>query len=224
MMTFRRRRLIAGLLPVAIAVGPLGAQQVAQFGAGAGAGGTVFGWQPRVGINGDLRALSLGGLDASLRGSVARVNTANASLLELVTGLRLSTGGPSTGWWIGADAVRRDGFKDAVERPRIESGGWHRIGNFVVTISATRRSANLASMAHSSRDVETWNRWIDTLTGRWDSTRVVRTIRDSSRVAALNRWAETEAGIAWGAGRLSAALSMGGRLPSRGVPSAAWAS
>ena len=222
-MTSRGRRLVARLFLVITAGGPLGAQQVAHLGAGAGAGGSVFGWQPRIGMSGDVRALSLGAIDASLRGEVGHVTMPNASLVEVTSGVRLSTGG-MTGWWLGTEAVRRNGFKDAVERPRIETGGWHRIGNVVITISATRRSARLSSIARSARDVESWNVSLDSITGHLDSTRVVRTVRDSSRVTAANRWAETEAGLAWASGRFSAALTMGGRLASGGVPRAAWAS
>jgi hypothetical protein len=206
------------------ATGPLGAQQLAHFDAGGGAGGSVFGWQPRVAVSGDLRAASLGPFEASLRAAFGRATTASSSLLELTTGARLSASTGTQGWWLGGDVVRRDGFRDAIERPRIETGGWHQVGNVVISISAARRSARFTSLSRFTREVETWNARLDSLTGSLDSTRVVRTVGDSSRIATSDRWAETEAGIAWQGARLAAAVRMGGRLASRGVPSAAWGS
>jgi hypothetical protein len=167
---------------------------------------------------------SVGPFDASFAGSMARVATSRAYNFELVTGARLSTSTFSSGWWLGANAVQRSGFRDAVERPRVETGGWHRIGNIVLTVSAARRNAVISGISRYTRDVMSVSIQPDTETGGWDSTWTLHKVGDSTRIAASQRWAETEAGLLWEGRRLSASLTMGGRLASHGVPSAGWAS
>lgn len=193
-------------------------------GAGAGSGGSVFGWQPRVGINGSVRAVSLGMVRLDWHGALARVTAPAVSMVEASTGAKLSVGGSATGWWLGGDVIRRAGFKDAVEQPRMETGGWRRIGNVVITISAARRNAALAEMRSITRSTTGFFKFQDSLTGLWDSTEVTRTFNDSARVSELRRWAETEAGLSWDGRRLSAAIAIGARLASRGVPSGSWGS
>ena len=193
-------------------------------GAGAGAGGSVFGWQPRIGVNGAVQAASLGSAVLDWHGALARVTAPTVSMIEASTGARLAVGGSATGWWIGGDVIRRSGFKDAVEQPRIETGGWRRIGNVVVSVSAVRRNAALSEMRQITRSSTSYFVFQDSLTGRWDSTQVTRTFNDSARVAALRRWAETEAGLSWDGRRLSAAAAFGVRLASRGVPTGSWGS
>src|SRR5690349_17716709 len=96
---------------------PLAAQWPERLdaGAGAGSGGSVFGWQPRVGVNGAVEAASLGNAVLDWHGALARVTGSGVSMVEASTGARLGVGGPATGWWIGGDVIRRSGFKEAVE-------------------------------------------------------------------------------------------------------------
>lgn len=200
------------------------AQTVSRLDAGAGTGGSAFGWQPRVGLNGELQAASLGSLRALFAGAVDRVEEPATFQYDMLAGVRLASAPAQTGWWIGGDAVRRNGFKDAVERPRVEVGGWHRIGNVVLTVTAVRRSAVVFGTSYSSRTVVDYNVYLDTIAGRWDSVRVVRTVGDSTTRSDMRRWAETQATLAWEGRRLSAEMAMGGRLATRNVPAAAWAS
>ena len=225
-MTARTCRLAAAMIAFVIASGPLDAQLPERLdaAAGAGSGGSVFGWQPRIGVTGAVRAASLGSVQLDWHGALARVTAPSISMVEASTGGRLTLAGNGTGWWIGGDAIRRSGFKDAVEQPRVESGGWRRIGNIVVTISAARRNAALAELRQITRSTTSYFAWQDSVTGRWDSTLVTRQFTDSARVSALRRWAETQAGLSWDGRRVSAALAVGGRFASRGVPSGSWGS
>ena len=225
-MTVRICRLAIVVAALHAAVTSLRAQlpERVDAGVGAGSGGSVFGWQPRVGVNGAVRAASLGSVRLDWHGALARVTGSAVSLVEANTGARLAVGGAATGWWIGGDVIRRSGFRDAVEQPRLETGGWQRIGNVVVTISAARRNAALAEMREFTRSATSYFVFQDSLTGRWDSTQVTRTFNDSARVSELRRWAETEAGLSWDGRRLSAAVAVGARLASRGVPSGSWGS
>jgi len=223
-MTARDYRLVAAILPLAIVTHQLAAQAPSRLDAGGGAGGSVFGWQPRVGIGAELPVASLGAATISWRGALDRVTSSNGSSpFELVSGARVTLSSASSGWWVGGDVVRRSGFKDAVEQPRIETGGWRRIGSFVLTVSGARRSTSSLS-AYSVRRVNSYFKYLDTLTGRWDSTLVTQTFGDSSRGSDQHRWAETEAGLLWEGQRISASLAIGGRIASRDVPSAAWGS
>lgn len=221
--TCRFAIVVAGVIAVA---DPLAAQLPERLdaGAGAGAGGSVFGWQPRVGVNGSVRAVSLGSAVLDWHGALARVTAPAVSMVEASTGAKLSIGDVGVGWWVGGDVIRRTGFKDAVEQPRIETGGWRRIGNVVVTISAARRNAAFAEMRQLTHSSTSYFVFQDTLTGRWDSTLVTRTFNDSSRVSELRQWAETQAGLSWDGRRVSAAVAVGARLASRGVPSGSWGS
>ena len=221
--TCRFAIVVAGVIAVA---DPLAAQLPERLdaGAGAGAGGSVFGWQPRVGVNGSVRAVSLGSAVLDWHGALARVTAPAVSMVEASTGAKLSIGDVGVGWWVGGDVIRRTGFKDAVEQPRIETGGWRRIGNVVVTISAARRNAAFAEMRQLTHSATSYFVFQDTLTGRWDSTLVTRTFNDSSRVSELRQWAETQAGLSWDGRRVSAAVAVGARLASRGVPSGSWGS
>ena len=223
-MRTRRCRFIAAIIPLVISASPLGAQVAGRFDAGGGAGGSVFGWQPRVQLSGALQAATLGALVLSWHGALDRVSAPDNVNYELVTGGRLAAGSLERGWWLGGDVVRRSGFKDAIEEPRIETGGWHRIGNVVITISAAKRSVAFSSASRINRLVTGFNVREDTLTGRLDSIPFSRTVTDSSRTSALARWAETEAGLAWEGRRAAAAFALGGRLASRGVPPGAWGS
>jgi hypothetical protein len=202
----------------------LAAQLPARLEAGAGAGGSVFGWQPRVGVTGSLRAISSGALSLDWHGALARVAMPSASTYEAAAGARLSLSMPAGGWWVGGDAFRRGQFKDAIEQPRIETGGWRQLGNFALTVYAARRSAAMQGTSYFTHTSTSYFTFLDTSTGRWDSTLVTRTIGDSTRSSDLRRWAETEAGLTWDGRLLSAALVVGGRLASRGVPSGGWGS
>jgi hypothetical protein len=223
-MTSRRCRFAEAIIPLIMNASPLAAQIAGRFDAGGGAGGSVFGWQPRVQLGGALQAASLGEFALTLHGAVDRVSALSSSNFELVTGARLSTRSVDRGWWLGGDVVRRSGFEDAVEEPRIETGGWRRIGNVVLTITGARRSAAFSATSRVSRQITGFSVFQDTLTGHLDSIPFTRSETDSSRVSALGRWAETEAGVAWEGKLVGATVTMGGRLPSRGVPSGAWGS
>ena len=225
-MTARTCRLIAVVAGLLAATEPLAAQLPERLdaGAGAGAGGSVFGWQPRVGVNGSVRAASLGSALLDWHGALARVTAPTVSMVEASTGAKITLGDFTTGWWVGGDVIRRSGFRDAVEQPRIETGGWRRIGNVVVTISAARRNAAFAEMRQLTRRSTSYFVFQDTLTGRWDSTLVTRTFNDSARVSELRQWAETQAGLSWDGRRISAAVAVGARLASQGVPSGSWGS
>ena len=225
-MTARTRRLVVVVAALVAAAHPLAAQlpERVDAGAGAGSGGSVFGWQPRVGVNAAVRAASLGYARLDWHGALARVTAPTVSMVEASTGAKLTVGQSNMGWWVGGDVIRRNGFKDAVEQPRIETGGWRRVGNVVVTISAARRNAALAEMRQITRSSTSFFKFQDSLTGQWDSTEVTRTFDDTARVSELRRWAETEAGLSWDGRRLSAAVAVGARLASRGVPSGTWGS
>ena len=153
-MTARSCRLILAFAALSAATHPLAAQLPERLdaGAGAGSGGSVFGWQPRVGVSGSVRAASLGSAFLDWHGALARVTAPTVSMVEASTGVKLSVGSVATGWWVAGDVIRRSAFKDAVEQPRIETGGWRRIGNVVVTISAARRNAALAEMRQLTRN------------------------------------------------------------------------
>lgn len=223
-MTGRDCRLAAAILPLAVAAHRLAAQPVSRLDAGAGAGGSVFGWQPRMGIGAELPVLSLGNASLSLRGALDRVSASNGSSpFELVSGARATLSSAYSGWWVGSEIVRRSGFRDVREQPRVETGGWRRIGNFVFSISGAHRTTSSWS-GYSVRHVTSYLKYLDTLTGRWDSTMVTQTFGDSTRGSYQHRWAETEAGLLWEGQRISASMSVGGRIASREVPSAVWGS
>lgn len=222
-MTLSNCRLVTSLVLLAIA--PVQAQLPSRLEAGGGTGGSAFGWQPRVGLSGETQTAPVGPWSALLRGAFARTAATGASQYELLAGARLSWAAtPTRGVWLGGDVVRRNGFKDAIEQPRIETGGWQRVGNVVVSVSAVRRSAAVSGNSYFSRTITSYNSFQDSTTGQWDSTQVVRTITDSTRRSGLQRWAETQAAVAWEGQLVSVDLAMGGRLASRGVPSGAWAS
>jgi hypothetical protein len=222
-MASRAYRFAAAILPFVIAIYPVGAQTPSWLEAGAGAGGSVFGWQPRIGATA-ADAFSLGTTVLSWHGSADRTTAGTRSLLELTSGARLSTGTAAFGFWLGGGVIHRSGFNDDVERPRIETGGWRRIGNVVLTISAARRSASLAAMSHFTHTATGYAVYQDSITGGWDSIPQTRTFGDSSRVAEQRRWGETAAALAWEGRALSVELGLGGRLASRGVPAGGWGS
>ena len=222
-MTLSNCRLVTSL--VLLVAGPVQAQLPSRLDAGGGTGGSAFGWQPRVGLSGETQTAPLGLWSASFHGAFARTASTTALQYELLAGAKLSWAAtPTRGVWLGGDVVKRNGFKDAIEQPRIETGGWQRIGNVVVSVSAVRRSASVSGNAYFSRTITTYNSYLDSTTGHWDSTRVVRTITDSTHRSGLQRWAETEAAAVWEGQLVSAGVEMGGRLASRGVPAGAWAS
>lgn len=222
-MTARYCRLVASILPLVIAIDPLSAQVPSRLEAGAGAGGSVFGWQPRVGVAA-AQPFSLGPVVATWHGSFNRLGAPSTSLSELTAGARVSGGTATTSTWLGFEAIRRSGFKDVVEQPRVETGGWRRFGNLVLTISAARRNAHWASMSRFSRTITGKIAVFDTVRGTWDSIPQTRTFDDSARIDAQHRWAETEAGLAWEGRKIAVALAMGGRLASHGVPAGTWGS
>jgi hypothetical protein len=221
-MTLHRCRFVT--LLILLVNESAAAQTASRLDAGAGTGGSAFGWQPRVGLNGELQSGSLGALQVLFTGAVDRVDAPATLEYDMLGGVRLASSPAATGWWVGGAAVHRNGFKGAIEQPRVETGGWHRIGNVVFTIAAVRRSAAVLASSFSSRTVTTYNAYFDTTAGRWDSTRVERTVGDSSRRSDMQRWAETQAAVSWEGRRVSAELVMGGRFASREVPPGAWAS
>ena len=221
-MTLHRCRFVTLLIPLAGM--PAAGQPASRLDAGAGAGGSAFGWQPRVALNAELQAASLGSMRALLTGGVDRIAAPATFAYDLRGGVRLVSAPAATGWWTGLSAVERDELKDVVERPRVEAGGWHRLGSVVFTIAAVRRSAAVLGTSYFSRTVTSYNTYFDSTAGRWDTTRIVRTVGDSTRRSDMQRWAETQAAVAWEGRRLAAELAMGGRLASRNVPAGAWAS
>ena len=221
-MTLHRYRFVTFLIPLAGM--PAFGQTPSRLDAGAGAGGSAFGWQPRVGLNAELQAVSLGPMRALFTGGVDRIAAPATFAYDLRGGVRLVSAPAATGWWSGLSAIERNEFKDVVEQPRIEAGGWHRLGSVVFTIAAVRRSAAVLGTSYFSRTITSHNTYFDTTAGRWDTTVVVRTVGDSARRSDMQRWAETQAGMAWEGRRVSAELLVGGRLPTRAVPAGAWAS
>ena len=143
-MTSRLCRFAALCLLVTTATGPLDAQTPSQFAAVAGAGGSALGWQPQIAMRGVLASPSLGPFQTSVHGSLTRFATPIASPYELTGGARLLLAQAESGWWLGGDVVQRNGFKDLIERPRVQSGGWHRFGDVTVGISRSRQSRAMA--------------------------------------------------------------------------------
>ena len=221
-MTSRLCRRAVLCVLVTTATGPLDAQAPSQFAAAAGAGGSALGWQPQVAMRGVLASPSLGPFQTSVHGSLTRFAMPIASPYELTGGARLLIAQAQSGWWLGGDVVQRNGFKDLIERPRVQSGGWRRFGDVTVGISGSRRSASFSGMTHFARSITTFEPRLDSLTGRWDSVQTTRSVGDSAHIAATRRWQETEATVAWERDRLAAELAVGGRFASRDVPSGAW--
>ena len=182
-MPSRRSRVAAVALLLVTSHGVIGAQGFSRFDAGASAGGSAFGWQPRFGVNGELPVTSLGWTSLTLDGSFARIDGSSSARSELLAGGRLATVARNAGWWVGADLVRRVGLTDLVEQPRISSGGWRRIGPFTLGLAASRRTARLNSTRHFGRSVVTSFSHFDTVTGQWDSTTRVTMVPDSARTS-----------------------------------------
>src|SRR6185503_11300094 len=195
----------------------------------AGAGGTVAavgtGWQPQLALDGEVVSPALDALRTSIYGSYARASGLDAPFAtELVTGFRLSSLLPRGGIWLGADIVRRTGAGDFVERPRLTAGSWRRFGELVLTVSASRRGSRYSSMTYADRVVHQPPLIRDTL-GKIDTIPLPDIVmRDSTRRAATQRWAETEASLFWERRRWSASVASGGRFASRGVPGGVWSS
>lgn len=221
-MPSRCCRFAAVLLPLVTPVAVLGAQGPSRLDAGASAGGSAFGWQPRLGVGGALPAASLGPARLTMEGSFARIDGSTTPRSELLAGARLSTPDPNSGWWIGADVVRRVGLTDLVEQPRVSSGGWRRIGPFTVGVAASRRTARLSDIKRFDRNVITYFSYLDSLTGRWDSTARITTVADSARTSERRLWMETQGTLSWESGRFAAELTAGGRFASRSVPAGMW--
>jgi hypothetical protein len=222
MMTPHFYRLVALTSLVATACSPLAAQMTSQFDAGAVAGGSALGPQPRVGMSGLLVSPAFGAWRGSMSGSLSRFASETISPYELAAGAKLFSSHPRSGWWLGADVVRRNGFRDIIEQPLIETGGWRRIGGLVFGISASRRSASFSGMTYFKRSVGIAQAYFDTVTGQWDTVRTTREVHDSARIAAARRWAETEASVAWQGRLASASVAVGARPGNRYVPRGAW--
>src|SRR4051812_47065626 len=161
-MTARAFRLAASAFTSMILASSIAAQLPARLEAGAGAGGSVFGWQPRVGVTGSIEAISLGAVSLDWHAALARVAMPGRSTYEAAAGARLSLGTPSAGWWVGGDAFRRSGFKDAIEQPRIETGGWRQLGSFILTISAARRTASMQGISYFTHTSTSYFTFLDT--------------------------------------------------------------
>ena len=223
-MTSCSRRVVAVLLLLVTSAGSAAAQDLPRFDAGASAGGSAFGWQPRLGIRGETPAVPLGRARLTLDGAFARVDGANIPRSELVAGARVSTAGTPAGWWIGSDVVRRVGLPGISEQPRISSGGWRRIGPLTLGVAASRRSARLTNVEHFGRSVVTYFSNLYSVAGRWDTTATITTVQDSARSSEGRVWMETQGSVAWEAHRWSALLVFGGRTATRDVPAGGWAS
>ena len=195
----------------------------------AGAGGTVAAvgaeWQPQLALDGEVVSPSFAALRTSVHGSYARASGIDAPFAsELVSGFRLSSLLPRGGIWLGTDLVRRTGVGDFVERPRVTAGSWRRIGELVLTVSASRRGTRYTSMRYSDRIVHQPPLIRDTL-GKIDTTPLPDIVtRDSTRRLETQQWAETEATLFWERRRWSASVAVGGRFASRGVPGSVWSS
>lgn len=222
-MTSRFRRLVAFLVPLATGSAVAGAQTVPRVEAGASAGGSAFGWQPHIGVGGELLVPPLGAVRASLHGTMAKFDATNAARSEMTRGAKLSTPPGDQGWWLSADVVRRTGLKDLAERPRISSGGWRRIGPVIVGVAASRRSADLATVRYVDRELTTHFSYLDSITGEWDTTSTTTTVTDTARTSGSRRWAETEGTLFWESNRITAQLALGGRFAGRDVPASLWA-
>lgn len=223
-MTFRGCRVVAFPLLLITPLVSSGAQSIPRFDAGAGAGGSAFGWQPQLGLGVEAPAVSLGSMWLMTHGSIARVDAGGATRSELLSGAKLSTAPGTTGWWIGTDFVRRTGLRDLIEQPRITAGGWRRIGPVTIGISASRRSARLTDVRHFTREILKYETHLDSISGQWDSVPRLTMVNDSTRTNGNRLWAETQGTLGWESGRWTAQLGAGGRLPTRDVPAGLWAS
>jgi hypothetical protein len=220
-MTSHRCRLVTCLFPFVTPAVIASGQGMPRFDAGAGAGGSAFGWQPQLGLGAETPGASLGSARLTVHGSFARVQGSSGS--QLLAGARLGTAPGDGGWWMAADVVRRTGVPDLVEQPRISTGGWRRIGPLTIAIAASRRSAQLSTVRHFARDVLTYVMRQDSLSGQWDSIPRLTSVADSAATSAGRLWAETEGTLLWEAQRWSAQLTAGGRFATHDVPAGAWA-
>jgi hypothetical protein len=222
-MSYRRCRVVAVAVLFVTSPSALRAQAAPRLEAGASAGGSAFGWQPHLGVGGELPLPALGRTHVSLHGGFAQFAASAAPRSQMIGGATLSTAPGNSGWWLGGEAVRRSGLKDLSERPRVSTGGWYRFGPLTMGITASRRSADWSAVTHSVRSIVSYVSHQDSLTGYWDSTRTVTSVTDSTRTRAARRWAETSGMLFWDARLWSAELSAGGRFASRNVPAGAWA-
>jgi hypothetical protein len=99
-------------------------------GAGAGSGGSVFGWQPRVGVNGSVRAVSLGMARLDWHGALARVTA------------------PIEPGCVGA--ITTDGPRAPLTLPAISRDGPLPPGSVVVVIAWRDGCAEVAPLAEES--------------------------------------------------------------------------
>jgi AMP-activated protein kinase-like protein len=222
-MTSPLNRIVLGLFLLVLLPGVAAAQGLSRLEVGASVRGSVFGWLPRFGVSGELPAPLGNWARFTIDGGFAQLDSTTAARSELRAGARLSTANVDAGWWLGSDVVRRVGLSDLVEQPRISAGGWRRMGPFLVGVAASRRSAQLNEMKHSDRSVVTYFSYLDSLTGRWDSTAHMTTVTDSARSSEGRLWMETEGTLAWEARRLAVQLTLGGRVATHNVPGGAWA-
>lgn len=220
-MTPHRCRLVAFLIPLVTPAAVGSAQGMTHVDAGAGAGGSAFGWQPQLGLEAESGAATLGWARLTAHGSFARVDGASRS--QLLAGARLTTAPGEAGWWMAADVIRRTGLPDLVEQPRISTGAWHRFGPLTIGLAASRRSAQLSTVRHFGRDVLTYVWQKDSISGQWDSIPRTTRVSDSAATSAGRLWAETEGTLLWEAPGWSAQLIAGGRFATHDVPAGAWA-
>ena len=219
------RCVIAAVGCFAAAAAPLSAQLISRGGAGGAVAAVGRGWQPQLALDGELVTPAFDDFRATLHGSFARAAAPSAVLAsEMIAGVRISSVVGQGGIWLGGDIVRRRATVDAVERPRLTSGAWRRIGDVVVTLSASRRAARFMRMTYVDRAIAQPPLIRDSL-GKIDTVlRPDLITRDSASRADMHRWAETEAALLWERRRWSASVAVGGRLASRGVPGGVWTS
>lgn len=217
------------LCVVAASIAAYPSRLIAQLISRAGAGGTMAaagtGWQPQLALDGEVVSPAFALFRTSLNASYARSSGLDAPVAtELVTGLRFSSLLPRGGVWLGTDLVRRTGVGDFVERPRLTAGSWRRIGELVLTVSASRRGTRYSTMSYSDHIIHQQPLIRDTL-GKIDTIPLPDIVtRDSARRAETQQWAETEATLFWERRRWSASVAIGGRFASRGVPGGVWSS
>jgi hypothetical protein len=201
------------------------AQLVPRLDAGAGAAAWSGRWEPRLALDGELAWTPMGQIAASARSSVARFTWPNGSPgSEAALGGTLSTAVRGTTVWLGADMMRRNGWRDTVEQPRFSAGGSHRWGDFTLSVSSTRRAARLARVAHFSRSVDVVSVRVDSVSAAVDTVITARTVADSARVSASRRWSDLQAALTWDRRRWTAWVALGGRRTSRGVSGLLWSS
>ena len=216
---------VAGFLCVLGDAVVLPGQVLSRAGAGGAIAATGGGWQPQVALDGEIVSPAVEAVRASIHAAFARSTGPSALLTsELVTGVRVSSLLGQGGVWLGTDLVWRRAAADAIERPRLTTGGWQRFGGVVLSVSASRRATRHTTMTYTDRIVSQPPLIRDSL-GKIDTIlRPDLVTRDSAHRTDTQQWTETEATLLWERRRWSGSLALGGRLPSRGVPKGVWTS